>query len=130
MSRTPNELFSHLSFLTEPIEQLSVDGGLNDTIPDPAGDFLKASEYGLPTGLGDWNEEISKPIGKGATGEPEQHADGVFTETCGRQIWTYTYKDGKLVSMHVSDPELPNAEMYFDALGNEVEAGTLNPVSI
>ncbi len=101
-------------------EGLSVDTGLDDPVMEhPVGKLFKAAEYGVSTKIGDWDEQISKKAGA-AVGEPEQHADGNFTEQCGSATWTYIYRDGKLVSMSVEDPELPDGKMWFNADGDEV----------
>ncbi len=105
-------------------EGLGIDSGLEDTALDhPVQKLFKAAEYGVSTKIGDWDEQISKPLEKksgAAVGEPEQHQDGTFVERCGDQTWTYIYRDGKLVSMSVEDPTLPDGKMWFNADGDEV----------
>lgn len=49
----------------------------------------------------------------------EPHADGTEVETCGKQTWKRVYKGGRLQSMSVEDPELPDGRMFFDENGDE-----------
>jgi hypothetical protein len=54
-------------------------------------------------------------------GPEERHHDGIEIENCGKQTWTYFYKNGVLLKSQVQDPELPGSPyLFFDRKGHEI----------
>jgi len=95
-----------------------------ETVADPVGTRLEKQaldELKKSAGVDfDWSAPIS--VGTDAPLAKNHPHDRETIERNGKQLWTYTYRNGALVKFMVQDPDLPGGLMHFDGEGNEIIA--------